>query len=199
MNAYIAMLNPETAAAVGSFYSYDSSGINPSASVQAPTYTQGPFGMGPFMTSPGYATGSAHNPYANINPYRYSGMDVKDGPGDKLLADLIRAQTADYNRRFAPIENMLAGSITRTGTTFLPGELERTREAFTGAAQNVQGMSDRASQRLGVQGAQMSQNNTTSALVGGLNETRQRDSDRRLELLTGGLSGITQNVRNIGQ
>lgn len=181
MDSYLAMLNPQMQQQVGSFYGfggYDSSGINP------------------------YGSGGAYNPnnpYANINPYRYAGMDVKEGPGDRLLADLIRAQTQDYNQRFAPIENMLAGSITRTGTTFLPQELERTREAFTGAAQNVQGMSNRAADRLGVQGAQMSQNSATSALVGGLNETRQRDSDRRLQLLTGGLSGLTQAARNIGQ
>ena len=139
------------------------------------------------------------NPYSGINPYAYSYMDPKEGPGDRLLADLIRAQTRDYQTRFAPIENMLAASITRTGTAFLPQDLERTRSSITGAAQNVQGMSDRAANRLGVQGAQMDQNNTTSTLVGGLNETRMRDQDRRLQLMTGGLSGITQAARNVGQ
>lgn len=145
----------------------------------------------------GYGS-SGGNPYANINPYRYSGMDPKESPGDRLLADLIRAQTQDYNTRFAPIENMLAGSITRTGTTYLEGDLERTRGAVLGAAQNVQGMADRSAGRLGIERSQIDPNSTTSTLVGGLNETRMRDQDRRLELLTGGLSGITQNVRNIG-
>lgn len=193
-NSYMAMLNPETAAQVGSFY-----GHSPTAYVQAPTYTQGPLGLGPFMTSPGFATGSPHNPYAHINPYRYSGMNPKDQPGDQLLADLIRAQTRDYNTRFAPIENMLAGSITRTGTTYLQGDLERTQNAVLGASQNVQGMTNRAAERLGVNGAQLNPNATTSTLVGGMNETRMRDADRRLELLTGGLSGITQGARNIGR
>lgn len=192
---YLAALPPEMQSAVDNFY-------NPAQ--QSP---QGglPGFVGAMFPGMGYnamdvnGTYNPNNPYASINPYRYAGMDVKEGPGDRLLADLIRAQTRDYNARFAPIENMLAASITRTGTTFLPQELERTREAFTGAAQNVQGMSNRAADRLGVQGAQMSQNSATSALVGGLNETRQRDSDRRLELLTGGLSGLTQAARNIGQ
>lgn len=178
-NGYMAMLNPEMQMQVGSFYG----GRN------------GRFGGG--GTYP-YGGASGSNPYANINPYQYSGMNPKDSPGDQLLADLIRAQTQDYNTRFAPIENMLAGSITRTGTTFLEGDLERTRGAVMGAAQNVQGMANRSATRLGVNPAQIDTNSTTSALVGGLNETRMRDSDRRLQLLTGGLSGITQNVRNIG-
>lgn len=169
MDSYLAMLNPQMQQQVGSFYGYG-----------------------------GFGNNSA-NPYANINPYRYSGMDSRESPGDRLLADLIRAQTQDYNTRFAPVENMLASSITRTGTTYLEGDLERTRGAVLGAAQNVQGMSDRAANRLGIRGAQMDQNNTTSTLVGGMNETRMRDADRRLELLTGGLSGITQGARNVGR
>lgn len=195
LQEYMMMLPPEMQSAVDNFYN--------------PTQQSSQGGLpglaGRLFPGAGYnamdvnATYNPNNPYANINPYRYAGMDPKEGPGDRLLADLIRAQTRDYQTRFAPIENMLAASITRTGTTFLPQDLERTRSAITGAAQNVQGMSDRAANRLGVQGAQMDQNNTTSTLVGGLNETRARDSDRRLQLLTGGLSGITQSARNIGQ
>lgn len=125
-------------------------------------------------------------------------MNPKDSPGDRLLADLIRAQTRDFQTRYAPIEEMLANSITRTGTTYLAGDLERTNDAILGASANVQGMANRSADRLGVNGAQLDQNSTTSTLVGGLNETRQRDADRRLQLLTGGLNGITQGVRNIG-
>ena len=125
-------------------------------------------------------------------------MDPRDAPGDRLLADLIRAQTDDYLTRFAPFEDRLAGMITRTGTTNLAGDLERTTNAITGAAENVQGTINRDAQRLGIASSQMDPNSTTSTLVGGLNETRARDSDRRLQLLTGGLSGITQRVRNIG-
>lgn len=172
-DTYMAMLNPQMQMQVGSFYGRG-----------------GRFGGG--MQSYG---GSA---YGAINPYRYSYMDPKDAPGDKLFADIIRAQTADYETRFAPFEDALAGMITRTGTTNLAGDLERTRGAITGAAQNVQGMANRSAERLGIAGAQMDPTSTTSTLVGGLNETRQRDSDRRLQLLTGGLSGITQGVRNVG-
>lgn len=139
------------------------------------------------------------NPYSNINPYRYAGLDNKENPGDKLLADLIRAQTRDYQTRFAPVENMLASSITRTGTTFLPQELERTRSSITGASQSVQGTMNRDAQRMGIAPQQMDQNSVTASMVGGLNQTRTRDEDRRLQLLTGGLSGITQGARNVGR
>lgn len=184
---YMMMLPPEIGQQVGSFYGRGR-------------------GRGRNTSMPGQASGygnqigsyNPNNPYANINPYRYSGMDSRESPGDQLLADLIRAQTRDYQTRYAPIENRLAGAITRTGTTFLPEELERTRGSILGAAENVQGMANRSANRLGVRGAEMEQNDTTSTLVGGLNETRMRDQDRRLQLLTGGLSGITQSVRNIG-
>lgn len=169
LDAYMMMLNPQMQQQVGSFFGYG-----------------------------GLGGGTGGNPYANINPYRYSGMNPKDQPGDQLLADLIRAQTQDYYNRFVPIENQLAASITSTGTTYLPADLERTENAILGSATNVQGMANRSANRLGVRGAQLDGNATTSALVGGLNETRQRDSDRRLQLLTGGLSGITQSARNIG-
>ena len=199
---YLMMLPPEMQQAVGNFYQapaapqYTTQNM-PGGQVRRILSGDGGNGYGP---GPANAMSyNPSNPYSGINPYAYSYMDPKEGPGDRLLADLIRAQTRDYQTRFAPIENMLAASITRTGTAFLPQDLERTRSSITGAAQNVQGMSDRAANRLGVQGAQMDQNNTTSTLVGGLNETRARDSDRRLQLLTGGLSGITQSARNIGQ
>ena len=192
---YLMMLPPGIQQQVGSFYSG-------TGSVQRANAMRGNggFGGGGGFGGPQYYGGmaSGSNPYANINPYRYSYMDAKESPGDRLLADLIRAQTQDYQTRFAPIENMLASSITRTGTTFLEGDLERTRGAVMGASQNVQGMADRSAERLGINRTQMDPNSTTSTLVGGLNETRMRDSDRRLQLLTGGLSGITQNVRNIG-
>lgn len=202
LQEYMMMLPPEMQQAVGNFYQapaapqYTTQNM-PGGQVRRILSGDGGNGYGP---GPANAMSyNPSNPYSGINPYAYSYMDPKEGPGDRLLADLIRAQTRDYQTRFAPIENMLAASITRTGTAFLPQDLERTRSSITGAAQNVQGMSDRAANRLGVQGAQMDQNNTTSTLVGGLNETRARDSDRRLQLLTGGLSGITQSARNIGQ
>lgn len=191
-------LPPEMQQAVGNFYQA------PQAPVQQPRrggfgglVDRVRFGGGVFQNFGSNYNPS--NPYANIDPYRYAGLDNKENPGDKLLADLIRAQTRDYQTRFAPVENMLASSITRTGTAFLPQELERTRSSITGAAQSVQGTMNRDAQRMGIAPQQMDQNSVTASMVGGLNQTRTRDEDRRLELLTGGLSGITQGARNVGR
>ena len=138
------------------------------------------------------------NPYSQINPYAYSGMDRDQNPGDKLYADLVRAQTQDYLNRFAPIENELAGSITSTGTTALAGDLERTRCAVLGAGMNVQGQQNRSMERLGIYGNSGIGNSmdTVGALVGGLNDTRLRDSDRRMQLLTGVGGAVAQRARS---
>lgn len=138
------------------------------------------------------------NPYSQINPYAYSGLDRDENPGDKLYADLVRAQTQDYLNRFAPIENELAGSITSTGTTALAGDLERTRGAVLGAGMNVQGQQNRSMERLGIYGNSGIGNSmdTVGALVGGLNDTRLRDSDRRMQLLTGVGGAVAQRARS---
>ena len=144
--------------------------------------------------------GGSYNAYGGINPYQYSGMDREDNPADQLYADLIRAQTRDYNTRFAPLENFLASEITATGTKSLAGDMTRTQDAVIGAGANVQGQQQRSSGRYGLTsqnqvGAGASQ---MSALVGGLNDTKMRDIDRRQSLLTGSLSGISQKARGSG-
>ena len=143
---------------------------------------------------------SADNPYAAINPSKYNYMKKEDNPGDKLYADLIRAQTQDYNQRFAPIENFMAGQITATGTKSLGADLDRTRSNIGGAITNVQGQQDRSMGRMGLQGTTNMANSTTAVggLVGGLNDTRLRDADRRQSLLSGSLSGISQKARSTG-
>lgn len=138
------------------------------------------------------------NPYSQIDPYAYSGMGRDENPGDKLYADLVRAQTQDYLNRFAPVEDELVNSITPTGTTALPGDLERTREAVLGAGMNVQGQQNRSMERLGIYGNSGigTSMDTVGALVGGLNDTRLRDSDRRMQLLTGVGGAVAQRARS---
>lgn len=148
----------------------------------------------------GYGGGNSYdasNPYANINPYGYGG----DTPGDDLYADLIRAQTRDYNERFAPIENFMAGQITATGTKSLGDDLARTRSSTAGAVTNVQGQQNRSMGRMGLSNNSNIANSTTAvgSLVGGLNDTRLRDSDRRNSILSGSMSGISQKARGTGQ
>lgn len=137
------------------------------------------------------------NPYTSINPSRYRNLDRDENPGDQLFADLIRAQTSDYRQRFAPIERDLVGMITPTGTTALEGDLDRTRQAVMGAGVNVQGQQNRSMERLGIYGdsAIGNGNDTVGALVGGLNDTRMRDADRRMQVLYGVGGGVAQRAR----
>lgn len=181
-------LDPETAAQVSGFYggsnSYPS---NPAAIMRNPD------------GSVTYSAGGS-NPYQQLNPYRYSHMRPEDMPADQLYADLIRAQTQDYRNRFAPVENFLANEITATGTRSLAGDLERTRGAIMNAGLSVEGQQNRQLERYGQAGNVniANSNSQVSALVGGLNDTRLRDVDRRNMLLMGGLSGISQRARNVG-
>jgi len=144
---------------------------------------------------------SPENPYAQINPYKYSCVDAEDQPGDQLYADLIRAQTQDYNQRFAPIENFMAGQITATRAKSFGADLDRTRSNMGRAVTNVQGQQNRDMARMGLQGNGNIANSTTAVggLVGGLNDTRLRDADRRQSILSGSLSGISQKARSTGQ
>ena len=156
-------------------------------------------GSGTSRGTPTYS-GSSFNAYANINPNQNPYAEPEDMAGDKLYADLIRAQTQDYMTRYAPVENFLASEITNTGTKALAGDLTRTREAVVNSAGNVAGQLSRGMERYGLTRTPSSQNNinTTSTLVGGLNATRAADSDRRTQLLTGSLSGISQKAAAIG-
>tara|TARA_R110002153_G_scaffold92322_11_gene224336 strand:+ start:13156 stop:13677 length:522 start_codon:yes stop_codon:yes gene_type:complete len=142
-----------------------------------------------------------YNAYSNINPNRYAGVKAKRNPGDRLYADLIRAQTQDYNQRFAPVENFMADQITSTGTRSLAGDLTNTRSNMGAAVTNVQGQQDRDMGRMGLQGNSNVANSTTAVggLVGGLNDTRLRDGDRRQSLLSGSLSSISTKARSAGK
>ena len=146
------------------------------------------YGMGSYNSS---------NPYANIR----TNAGYGDNAGDELYADLIRAQTRDYNQRFAPIENFMAGQITATGTKSLGDDLARTRSSSLGAVANAQGQQGRSMGRMGLTNTSNIANSTTAVggLVGGLNDTRLRDTDRRTSILSGSMSGISQKARGTGK
>lgn len=167
-NAYLDRLNPETRMAVSNFYD---AGFN--------------------------TTDVSYNPYSTINSNRYNHLGRKENPGDKLYADLIKAQTRDYLTRFAPVEQFMANEITATGTRSLQGDLGRTRDAVLGANRNVEGQQARAMGRMGLNYTPASQNNQAAvgALVGGLNDTRMRDADRRQAMMSGNLGAISQKAR----
>lgn len=154
-----------------------------------------PIGNSGTAASPVYNYNYNNNPYGGINPNAYAGDD-KEG-ASRLFADIIRAQTEDYLNRFAPIEDFLAGSITDKGTRFLEGDLERTREQVLAGGLTAQGQYSRNLERYGLMGKQLDNSMaTTSALVGGLNDTRDRDEDRKLALLGGGLGSIAPKIRS---
>ena len=169
MHQYMSMLSGETQREVGNFY-----------------------GMGGYGQS--Y---DPNNPYSGLRTSAGYGDDA----GDDLYADIIRAQTRDYNQRFAPIENFMAGQITATGTKSLGDDLARTRSSSLGAVANVQGQQNRSMGRMGLANTSNIANSTTAVggLVGGLNDTRLRDTDRRNSILSGSMSGISQKARSTGQ
>lgn len=152
-------------------------------------------GVGSFYGTTGFD--SSYNPYSNIDINRYDNLDKKENPADKLYADLIRAQTQDYQTRYAPIERFMADQITATGTKALEGDLGRTRQAILGASQNVEGQQMRAMGRMGLNYTQGTADNqsTVGSLVGGLNDTRMRDADRREAILSGNLGALSQKAR----
>lgn len=180
---YLDGLNAGTAADVDAFYNgYD-------ASYGGDSFYQGGVGNG--------AINSSYNPYATINVNRYDHLEKKENPADKLYADLIRAQTQDYQARYAPVEDYMANQITATGTRALAGDLRRTENSVLGASANVGGQQQRAMARMGLSAPSSTPNNqsTIGALVGGMNDTRVRDSDRRQAILNGNLGSISQKAR----
>ncbi len=191
----IGMLGPDARQEVSQFY-FGDDGV-PTYGDTAPDMTpvigiqSGGDGFMGFLGSKGY---DDTNNYQNINPSAYL-SDDKEG-ASRLFADIIRAQTQDYLTRFAPMEDYLAGTITQTGTTFLEGDMDRTREAIMGGAQSARDQYTRQFERYGVAGRQLDNTNaTTSALVGGMNDARDRDVDRKIAILGGGLGSIGMKSR----
>lgn len=129
------------------------------------------------------------NAYASVNPYAYQ-YDTKNGASN-LMADVQRAQYADYERRFQPFEDMAVGLMgTGRNTADLQYDMGRTREAMAMTAANMQGQQERAMGRYGLQyaGNIANSNEVTGATVGGLNQAILNDESRRLEMIGGAAS-----------
>ena len=203
-NTLLGILGPDARQAVAEFY-LNEDGVP----TYGPNYQPPTTGMG---TGPAYSNfmgsafmglqGDAEQAMqaaqfagtGRINPNAYLG-DEKEG-ASRLFADVIRAQTQDYLTRFAPIEDFLAGSITQKGTTFLEGDMERTQDAIRQGAQSARDQYTRRFERYGVAGRQLDNSLAeTSAMVGGMNDARDRDVDRKIALLGGGLGSISMKSR----
>lgn len=136
---------------------------------------------------------SAPNAYASVN----TDTTGKDG-AQRVNADVIRAQYADYERRFQPIENMAIGLLTESGTKDLPLDLARTRQTIGGVFGNVQGQQDRAMERFGQTNKARDitgSNAEAGTMVAGLNTATFADEERRMKLLGGGSTSAASVVR----
>jgi hypothetical protein len=121
-----------------------------------------------------------------------------DHGAQDLNARLIREQYADYERRFAPIEDMAVGMLTDTGTKDLPLDLARTRETIGGVFGSLQGQQGRAMERFGQMNTAKNitgSNAQAGALVGGLNTATFADEERRMKMLGGGSTSAATVVR----
>ena len=66
-----------------------------------------------------------------------------------------------------------------------------------GGARSAQGQYSRNLSRFGVQGGVLDNSmDTVGAMVGGLNDTRDRDADRKIAILGGGLGSIAPKIRS---
>lgn len=120
-----------------------------------------------------------------INPGSYQG----DDQASRTAAAIARAQYEDYKNRFVPIRNMLVEEATTGYQDQLDASMNRTRSAVSGAYDRAEGMQRRRLERYGVNapGADFSRDETSS-MVGGLNVTRQRSKERKMNLAYGGMN-----------
>jgi hypothetical protein len=146
---------------------------------------------GPASADGLYGPSASFNPqpsaFGGINPYAYAG-DKKKG-ASRLSADLIRAQYADYESRFAPVENFAVQALRPNGTMDGQFDVARSRQSVLNAGANLQGQQERAMGRfgLGVTAPNIaSSNEVTGGVVAGTNQARMADADRRLQMLGGG-------------
>lgn len=114
-------------------------------------------------------------------------------------ANIIRAMEEDYQRRFAPVEDILAREVM--GGAGLEDDLQRTRESFTSAMENVEGQRQRALAGYGLRGASgvtRDANANVGAMVGALRDTRMRAKDRRREAMVGGVNVSATQKNQLG-
>ena len=120
-----------------------------------------------------------------INSSMYSG----DEQASRTAAAIARAQYEDYKRRFIPIRNMLVSEVTTNYDDMLDQEMGRTRSAVTSGFDRAEGSQRRRLERYGVNSPGTNFNQAeTSSMVGGLNLTRQRSKERKMNLAFGGMN-----------
>jgi len=120
-----------------------------------------------------------------LNPGAYRG----DDQASRTAAAIARAQFEDYKNRFVPIRNMLVEEATTGYQDQLDASLDRTRSAIGNSFDRSEGMQRRRLERYGVNAPQADfSRSETSSMVGGLNITRQRSKERKMNLAYGGMN-----------
>ena len=141
-----------------------------------------------------YGSGNYGQPGGNlyVNPFRKGDQAAKD-----TLADLYEAEFADYLRRFFPVEQDLIRQMTTGFGELQQEEIDRAQGAVARQFANTRGQEMRRQAGFGVSLRPETQadfqRTEASSLVAARNFARMRASERRNQILSGGLgSAMTQ-------
>lgn len=192
--------NPDTGI-YGTMYSqmYPSTGGALGTGVNPYNALSGLYGGSPYGTVGTASGGNLFNGGINPDSYNSGGyFNVSPGYGkkqaDQTMANLARAEYADYLRRFAPVEDALLATIDRTTYNNEVANRDRLRTAYSigNAFDRSAGMEQRRMGRYGLQYQDDGdmQMREVSSMVGGLNSTTRAATDRRNALIGGGLNQI---------
>lgn len=135
------------------------------------------------QNSPGYHSGNLY-----VNPFRSGDQSAQD-----TLADLYEAEFQDYLNRFFPVEQDLIEQMTTGFGALQQEEISRAQGAVATQFANARGQNRRRMAGYGVPLRQDMNNEMdmteTSSLVAARNFARERAEQRRLEIISGGMSG----------
>ena len=128
-----------------------------------------------------------------VNPYRQGDQSAQD-----MMADLYEAEFQDYLNRFFPVEQDLIAQMTTGFEDLQQEEIGRAQAAVAKQYANVRGQETRRQAGYGLQLRPETQGDyqrsETSALVAARNFARMRAGERRMQILSGGLGGMSQKA-----
>lgn len=147
----------------------------------------------PYNRGFGYDPMSYNSGSLYVNPFR-SG----DQSAQETLADLYEAEFQDYLNRFFPVEQDLIEQMTTGFEGLQQEEIGRAQAAVARQYANVRGQEARRQAGYGLQLRPETQGDyqrsETSALVAARNFARMRAGERRMQILSGGLGGMSQKA-----
>ena len=141
----------------------------------------------------GYDPMSYNSRSLYVNPYRQGDQSAQD-----MMADLYEAEFQDYLNRFFPVEKDLIAQMTTGFEDLQQEEIGRAQAAVARQYANVRGQEQRRQAGYGLQLRPETQGDyqrsETSALVAARNFARMRAGERRMQILSGGLGGMSQKA-----